>query len=282
VGERIQPDQFVIIIGSMKCGTSSLFDYLSQHPAMCASSRKETEYFSENQKHRVSVARYEDFWPNFDPAVHRYALEGSTGYTKWPLEQGVAHRMHAYGIRPKMIYLVRDPIQRIESHVNFIRINSRQRIFFEDQYPINVTRYASQLDPFVDAFGREAIRVVDSARLFKDPNEVCGQLYEWLKLPPHTIDEPKVKNVTANQKSSHLDRVIRNSRFLRRIALRIPDSVTQPVKNGARKLIPYRHERVQLSPERVREVRELLQEDVERLAREWGVDITSWGFDKVG
>lgn len=71
----IKPDQYLIIIGSMKCGTTSLFDYLGQHPALCPSSKKATEHFSENQKHQVEVSRYEDFWPDFDPEVHRYALE---------------------------------------------------------------------------------------------------------------------------------------------------------------------------------------------------------------
>ena len=146
MGAAIDPDKFLLIIGSAKSGTSSLFRYLSEHPAVCPSVTKEPEYFSEHQMHPRPVRRYEDLWPDFDPAVHRYALEGSTGYTKWPVENGVAERMRAYGIRPRLVYLVRDPVERIESHV----------------------------DPCVEVFGREAIRVLDFAHLRADPSLVCG------------------------------------------------------------------------------------------------------------
>lgn len=177
---------------------------------------------------------------------------------------------------------MRDPIERIESHINFIRVTSRQHISAEDSYPVEVTRYATQLDPFVEAFGRDAIRVVDCARMFRDPNEVCREIYDWLGLEPHEIDEPQVLNATAKKETSQLDRLIRNSRLLRKIALRIPGGLAQPVKRGARRLAPYRHERVSLSPVRVDQIRELLGDDVDRLASEWGIDVTSWGFDKVG
>ena len=43
---EIQNDDFIIIIGSMKCGTSSLYNYLIEHPSICPCSIKEPEYFS--------------------------------------------------------------------------------------------------------------------------------------------------------------------------------------------------------------------------------------------
>lgn len=275
----IEPDQLLLIIGSAKSGTSSLFEYLSQHPAVCPSVTKEPEYFSEHQMHRRRVRRYEALWPDFDHAVHRYALEGSAGYTKWPVENGVAERMRAYGIRPRLIYLVRDPIERIESHVNYIRITSRRRISFEDSYPIDVSRYARQIDPFVEAFGREAIRIVDFAHLRADPYVVCADLHAWLGLEPHALASPRIFNETASLKRSHLDRVIGNSLTLRRTEQLLPPIARRVTKEVAYRLIPYRHRRIQLSPERAREVRELLREDVDRLAGEWGVDVTPWGFD---
>ena len=60
----------------------------------------------------MNVARYEDLW-DFDPDRHRYAMEASTGYTKWG-ERGAAEQIHAYGLRPKLVYVIRDPFERIE------------------------------------------------------------------------------------------------------------------------------------------------------------------------
>jgi len=70
----------------MKCGTSSLYSDFAKHPDDLPCITKEPEFFSEHQKHCYNgVTNYEDLW-NFDPGVHRFALEVSTGYTKYPEE----------------------------------------------------------------------------------------------------------------------------------------------------------------------------------------------------
>lgn len=278
----IRRGQFVIIIGSAKCGTTSLFDYLSQHPQICRSSwRKEPEYFSEHQyvspAIRKRIRRYEDFWPDFDPQVHRYALEGSTGYTKWPQESGVAERMRVYGIQPRLIYVVRDPIERIESEVNYRQIRSRKPVSFDSESLIDISRYAVQLDPFVEAFGRNAIRVIDFARLRNDVNGVCADLYKWLGLEEHIIQQPKISNQTASLQTSRLYRF----ESLRRAVWFIPQDIREQVKAIATKVAPYKHERVRLTPQHVQSIRESLKEDANRLSREWGVDVDSWGFGAI-
>ena len=115
---EIPGDRYALIIGAMKCATTSLFAYLAEHPAIAPATVKEPEFFSKHQGHRVDVARYEALF-DFDPDRHRYAMEASTGYTKHG-ERGAAAAMHAYGIRPRLVYVVRDPFARIESHYNFM------------------------------------------------------------------------------------------------------------------------------------------------------------------
>ena len=80
-----------MIIGAMRCGTTSLFNYLAEHPEICPAINKEPEYFSENQGHKVQVDNYNDLWPYYN-SNHKYVLEASTGYTKYPVEKGVAKR----------------------------------------------------------------------------------------------------------------------------------------------------------------------------------------------
>jgi len=100
----------------MKCGTSSLYSDFAKHPDDLPCITKEPEFFSEHQKHCYNgVTNYEDLW-NFDPGVHRFALEVSTGYTKYPEELNVPKKIYNCGLRPKFIYLVRNPFDRIRSH----------------------------------------------------------------------------------------------------------------------------------------------------------------------
>lgn len=78
----IPNDAYVLIIGAMKAGTTSLYRYLEQHPKVSGAVVKEPEFFLRNQGHAVKAERYSDLWPTFDPEHHDYALEASTGYSK--------------------------------------------------------------------------------------------------------------------------------------------------------------------------------------------------------
>ncbi len=277
----IAGDQVLVIIGAAKCGTTSLFKYLSQHPAVCPSVPKEPAYFTEYRHRLAPVGRYEEVWPDFDPAVHRYVLEGSVVYTMWPEGIGVPARMRAYGLRPRLIYLVRDPIERIESQVNFRRIYSRQRISFRDSHPVDASRYATQLDPYVATFGRESVRVVEFAHLRTNPGQVCAGLFAWLGLEPCAISDLSAANETADLARSHLDRALADSDAMRRAGRLLPPTIRRLGRKWALRLAPYHHTEVRLSPERTREIRELLHQDVSRLAREWEVDVSEWGFDEA-
>lgn len=275
----IAGDQVLVIIGAAKCGTTSLFRYLSQHPAVCPSAPKEPAYFTDCRHRLAQVDRYEEVWPDFDPAVHRYALEGSVAYTTWPEGIGVPVRMRAYGLRPRLIYLVRDPIERIESQVNFLRTYSRKRISFRDAHPVDASRYAAQLDPYVETFGRESIRVLEFAHLRTNPDAVCAGLFDWLGLEPCAIADFSPANVTAKMVTSHLDRALAASDMMWRAGRMLPPAVRRLGRRAARRLIPYRHKQVRLSSARAGEIRKLLHEDVRRLAQEWGVDVSEWGFN---
>lgn len=277
-GSRIPDDRFVMIIGSMKSGTSTLFDLLASHPAVCASTPKELEFFATAQKHRLDARDYRDFWPDWDPDAHQWALEGSTGYTKWPVESGVAERIRAAGLRPRLIYVVRDPVARIVSHVNYMRIKSARHIGFEDSYPIDVSRYATQLDPYVAAFGRDAIRVVDFGQLTTDPAGTCGALVDWLGLAPHPIATATAANETSALRTSRLHRIVYGSRILRRAAKVVPPRARLALGRAAVRAMPHRARREALTPVREAQIRAELAPDMARLQREWGIDVGPWGF----
>lgn len=99
----------------MKCGTSTLYALLAQHPQIAGALVKEPEFFcSPRKKSRYRIGRHEELWPGAAPGQIR--LDGSTSYTKWPLDDGVPERMRAAGLQPRFLYIMRDPVRRIESH----------------------------------------------------------------------------------------------------------------------------------------------------------------------
>ena len=167
----IPEEAYVIIIGAMKSGTTSLYSYLVQHPEICECRIKEPEYFTQHQSHGVQEKKYEELW-NFDETVHRYVLESSTGYTKYPLEKDIPAKISEYGIKPWFIYILRDPFERIESHFNAGRFNPEWKHSILDEHLISVSNYA----------------VTDRIpRVYPWMNEPDGgMLNEWNMLRQHT------------------------------------------------------------------------------------------------
>ena len=177
----IRNDQYFLIIGAMKSATTSLFEYLAEHPQICASAVKEPEYFSTQQRAhdtRNRIAAYGDLW-QFDPARHAYVMEGSTGYAKYE-EPGVVAAIAASGIRPKFAYILRDPFARIESQYNFMRRKPQWRHAITDPELVQTSNYYRFASAYTREFGRDALLILDYDQLARDPlecvNLVCGFL----------------------------------------------------------------------------------------------------------
>ena len=79
----------LLIIGSMKCGTSTLFDILATHPKVLPSFTKEPEYFTGGPpKGAKRVEQYSDLWRNEDTYQYDAALAVLDGHHAW-LENGI-------------------------------------------------------------------------------------------------------------------------------------------------------------------------------------------------
>jgi cytochrome P450 len=99
-----------IIIGAMKSGTTSLFDYLVQHPDVCGSRTKELHYFD---THFAKGERW--YRANFTPRGESVRLESSPYYFFHPLAPARAAKLVPDA---KLILLLRNPVDRAYSHHN--------------------------------------------------------------------------------------------------------------------------------------------------------------------
>ena len=82
-------------------------------------------------------------------------MEASTGYTKCG-ERGAAEAIHAYGLRPRLIYIVRDPFERIELHYNFmLQDPAWRRGDHRPEYLVQTSNYYLYIEDYSRVFGRE-------------------------------------------------------------------------------------------------------------------------------
>lgn len=60
---KIPQNAYLLIIGAMKSGTSTLYNHIAKHPQICPCiDHKEPEFFSSYQNHGTKVKKYEDLW----------------------------------------------------------------------------------------------------------------------------------------------------------------------------------------------------------------------------
>ena len=110
--KRKNPD--FIVIGVHKGGTTSIYDYLNQHPDIIMSRRKEINYFS--KYYFMGIKYYKSFFPRKN--VKEITGEVSPYYLFHPHS---AKRLKSVFPNIKIIVLLRDPVERAYSHFNMLK-----------------------------------------------------------------------------------------------------------------------------------------------------------------
>jgi Sulfotransferase domain len=159
----------LVVIGAAKCGTTSLHEYLDEHPEISMSREKELHFFVEEKSWSRGLEWYES---QFD-ATAPVRGESSPGYSAYPLYRGVPERMAATIPEAKLVYLVRDPVDRIVSHYTHRTVNWPEMGTIEEaladphvrEWLVTPSRYWLQLEQYLEHFPAEQILVVDSDEL---------------------------------------------------------------------------------------------------------------------
>jgi len=181
-------ETFVLIIGAARSGTTSLFHCLAAHPQIAACSKEEPNFFSDDAKWRQGPTNYYALWPTFDPAIHRCALEASTNYARFPHHPGVAHRIRMLsrrdGVRFKLIYIMRNPLDRIEAHLAHAIARGRRKPDPDHglRGALAVSSYARQLDRYAPHFPAEDLLLLDFDDLRADRVAVVARCLAFLGL----------------------------------------------------------------------------------------------------
>ena len=102
----------LIIIGGLKCGTTSIHHYLGLHPEIQMSKPKELNFFVGELNWDLGLDWYASRFDN------RFKVRGESSphYTNLPRFEGVAERIREHCPDARLLYMVRDPIKRILSH----------------------------------------------------------------------------------------------------------------------------------------------------------------------
>jgi len=134
-----------LIIGAQKCGTSSVFNHLILHPALCGSKEKEINYFNNHYNYKLGEKWYHAHWKKFGKKGNHY-FEGSPIY--W-YNTFTPERIAAYNPEMKFICLVRDPVKRAFSHYNMYKHITASQESKDRAFRWNFQHYNPEIENFV-------------------------------------------------------------------------------------------------------------------------------------
>jgi Sulfotransferase domain len=198
-----------LIIGASKGGTTSIYHWLSRHPAVCVSRVKEVRFFNGHYERGAGW-----YAAQFAPKPGRTVLiEASPSYL-W--DPDVPDRVRSLLGEPKLIVLLREPVERAwsqywmkvrrgEETASFDQVVEREAESFglAGQMPLDgsVPRlrygresylgkglYAPQIERWLSVFPRECFHFIRSEDLFRAPAETMSGLLRFLDLPPMKLD----------------------------------------------------------------------------------------------
>ena len=116
--------------------------------------------------------------------------ESSPHYTNRPRFEGVAERMRSVLADARLVYMVRDPIDRMLSHyLHNVGGGYDDRTLadaFADPESAYVTRsrYFFQLEPYLEEFGQERIEIVGREELKRDRPATMRRVFAFLGVDP--------------------------------------------------------------------------------------------------
>jgi len=228
----------LFIIGASKCGTTSLWHMLNNHPEVFMSTPKEPRFFSfSNYLKRIEW--YESLFENVSNET--IIGEATPTYSETTLIPEIPLRIHQYNPNAKIIYIVREPISRLKSvwrqtlstghwykHVYKNYTDTMVPLMpkkIEDaifQYPpfIEACKYWTHLNNFRNYFDDQNILLLFFEDLKSDPAKVYYEMCRFLGITSQADKTIYEKKNTSEGKTMDLSWVayLKRSNVLQIIA----------------------------------------------------------------
>lgn len=271
----------LVIIGAMKAATTSLHYYLNLHPQISMSKEKELNFFVKEKNWGKGLDWYKYNFNDEKP----YRGEASPNYTNFPFYRGVPERMHSVVPDIKLIYLVRDPIERILSqYVHKIADGGDSRSLekalsnFESNRYICRSQYFMQLEHYLKVFPDENILVVSSEDLINKNRAVIKSVFEFLNVDS-SFYEARFQKIlhksSSKRRKSQTAQLLRQEYILKNID-KLPYSFRSYVDWLVFWPFSRKVKRPVLSESLKQGIIDYLQDDVEQLRKFAGHKFSDW------
>lgn len=204
----------LIVPGFAKSGTSSLHKYLDMHPEICMSRVKEPHFFSRNDIYANGAKWHDELFLETDAT--QFLGESSTTYS---LDKQPLMRIKKDLKDPKIIILLRDPIERLLSHYKWmwaLNLEHRpilQAVIEEEEngydahihirgcYPAykRASNYSHIVPMIIDLFGENNVLLLNTQDLLLKPVDCMSKCFRFLGIREMAIKETMAENQTQDK-----------------------------------------------------------------------------------
>jgi len=296
---NVEPNFF--IIGSTKSGTTSLFQYLAQHPEIGLCRVKEPHYFTDKlgkfyangpndtKNSWLTTGSLEEYLRLFNGTEGYKAVgEASTSYLSTP---GVAELIHRHFPEAKIVAILRHPVERAFSAYMHLRREGRETLSFEQAlaaepdrirqkwellwYYRKLGHYHEQLIPYMRLFDPTQRLVVPYETWKADPIRFIRRMALFLGVDPeYSFDLSYRDNVAGVPRSSALYKFTQEKNLIKNIMKPlIPHRLRTYMKQSIRDA---NLKQVQLSDRTRKELSDYYRSDIDQVCRLAGSEFEIW------
>ncbi len=267
----------------MKCGTSTLHDQLAANSELFMSDPKEPNFFSDDDVYARGLDWYRTLFA--DAAPGQLCGESSTHYSKRPTHPKAAERLIHALPNIRLVYVIRDPIDRIVSQYihewsqRDIRVDIDRAVQRHSRL-VDYSRYAMQLRPYLEACGAERVKLVFFEQMMSESQGELDRIAGFLGIETglHWQASRDAQNISSTRmRRSPLRDVIVDAPVLATLRRRF---VPQRLRDRFKGLWQMR-ERPSLSEASLAALRSRLDPDLAELGGWLGVQLDCDSFGQV-
>ncbi|HEX5002565.1 MAG TPA: sulfotransferase domain-containing protein [Bacteroidia bacterium] len=247
------PQKYLIIGGSTKCGTTSVFNYFEFHPAICRCRLKESRFFLE-PAYQIAAAERRHRNISF-ASLFNGCKPGQTGLEATPdylYSETALSRIQNELPEAQMVFILRDPVERLISWFRFARMNGLidQKLSFDDYVQMQNSaadtkhlpqqlkslqqgNYFPYLQRYIQSLGSNRVGVFLYEQLASEPELFCKSICSYSQLDPEyfTRFDFKIYNRSAETKSPGFHMMFRRlKRSVRPATRKLPEGLRKKLK----------------------------------------------------
>jgi hypothetical protein len=228
---KVKEHSYLIIGGTTKAATTSLFSYLADHPQICASSLKESRFFLDADYPVLSKYRFEDGLDKYEELFQHchdaqlLRLEATPDYL---YSLGTPEKIKSALPKIKLAFILREPVSRLISWYKFAKQigqlppNFSFEAYIQEQLQaieaelprpqhmraLEQGRYSLYLQPYFDLFGQNNIHIAFQEELSREPTFLLKEFCRFVGIDPtfYLDYHFKILNPTKVMKNANIHR----------------------------------------------------------------------------